>query len=45
MLSAARVPASRDERKSKHPEDVSCTLRFQGVLLKNFSCEFICLQR
>lgn len=34
ILSAARVPAGRDERKSKDPEDVSSAIRLQGVLLK-----------
>ena len=34
VLSAAQVPASRDERKSKDPEDLSSTMQLQGVLLK-----------
>ena len=36
MLSAARVPASRDERKSKHPEDVSCAYAVSGSSLESF---------
>jgi len=36
MLSAARVPASWDERKSKHPEDVSGTHAVSGSSLEEF---------
>jgi len=36
MLSAARVPASRDERKSKNPEDVSCAYAVSGSSLESF---------
>ncbi len=34
FLSAARVPARRDESKSKDPEDVSRAIQLQEVLLK-----------
>src|SRR6476469_6792897 len=37
FLSAARIPASRGERKSKDPEDVYPAIQLQGVLLKHFS--------
>jgi hypothetical protein len=37
FLSAARIPVSRDERKSKDPEDVSLAMHLQGVLLKTSS--------
>ena len=36
VLSAARIRQSRNERKSKDPEDVSVTILFQGVLSKLF---------
>jgi hypothetical protein len=39
FLSAARVPAGRDERKSKDPEDVSPAIQLQEVLLKTASFE------
>jgi hypothetical protein len=39
FLSAVRVPASRDERKSKDPEQASLAMRFQGVLLNNLFLE------
>jgi hypothetical protein len=40
ILSAARVRRSRDERKSKDPENVSSAIQVQGILLKNiFSSE------
>jgi hypothetical protein len=36
VLSAVRVPASWDERKSKDSEDVSPAMPIQGVLQKTF---------
>jgi hypothetical protein len=39
VLSAARVPASRDESKSKDPGGVSPAIQLQGVLLKTFFAE------
>jgi hypothetical protein len=35
FLSAARVPAEPDERKSKDPEYVSTDMQLQGVLFRN----------
>jgi hypothetical protein len=34
MLSVARVRRSRDERKSKHPDSLSCAIPIRGVLLE-----------
>ena len=36
ILSDARVRRSRDERKSKDPENVSAAVQLQGILLKTF---------
>jgi hypothetical protein len=44
-LSAAPVPAGRDERKSKDPEDVSSAIQLQGVLLKAASSTSACQQQ
>jgi len=38
MLSAARVPAQQDERKSKRPERLSSAMPIQGVLLETIFC-------
>jgi hypothetical protein len=42
MLSAARVPAKPDQRKSKHPENLFFTMQLQGALFHTFFLESCC---
>jgi hypothetical protein len=42
MLSGARVPAKRDQRKSKHPDNLSFAMQLQGVLFYAFFLESCC---
>jgi hypothetical protein len=41
VLSVARVPASRDERKSKHREELSFAMQLQGVLFRAFALKAV----
>ena len=38
VLSVARVPVSRDKRKSKDPENVSSAIQLQGILPRFLHC-------